>query len=53
MHGRYRSWCNEKGLPPLPPDKIAGELRQLFDKAGLLIEERGKELVVTGLAMAE
>ncbi len=53
MHGRYRSWCKENGLNPLPPDTIASELRELFDKAGLPIEARGKDdLVVRGLRLA-
>jgi D5 protein-like len=52
MHGRYRSWCEENGLNPLPPDTIASELRELFDKAGLPIEARGKDLVVRGLSLA-
>ena len=52
MHGRYRSWCKENGLRPLPPDTIASELRELFDKAGLPIEARGKDLVVRGLSLA-
>ena len=53
MHGRYKSWCEENGYSPLPPDTIASELRRLFDKAGLMIEERGKDLVVCGLTLAE
>jgi hypothetical protein len=53
LHGRYREWCEENGHRQLAPDAIASELRSLFDKAGLPIEERGKDVVVRGLALAE
>ena len=50
---RYKLWCEERGYAALPPDTIANELRGLFDKAGLMIEKRGNDLVVCGLALAE
>jgi hypothetical protein len=53
MHPRYQRWCEENGFAQFPPDTIARELRTLFDKVGLPIEERGEDLVVRGLALAE
>jgi hypothetical protein len=50
---RYQTWCLENGHAQLPPDAIACELRNLFEKAGLPIEGRGNDVVVRGLALAE
>jgi len=53
LHDRYRRWCDENRYRRLPPAKIASELKDLFNEVGLKIEERGKNLVICGLALAD
>jgi hypothetical protein len=51
IHRDYRDWCATKGIEPLPAAQIGLLLAELFDGAGLSIQERDGKLIAIGVAL--
>jgi len=47
----YDSWCNSRGIEPLPAAKLGNALAKLFEGAGIAIAEQDGRRIALGIAM--
>src|SRR5262245_47778787 len=53
IHQAYRDWCGAKDIDPLPAGQIGLLLAEMFDGAGLSIEERDGRLLAVGVSVRQ
>ena len=51
LRREYRRWCTAQGVMPLADSEIVPALVELFDNAGIAIEERGRRMVAVGVSL--
>jgi hypothetical protein len=51
IHRRYKQWCLDRGFAPLPGKRIAHELADLFDDAGIPVVERNGKMIALDVSV--
>jgi hypothetical protein len=51
IHRRYKAWCAEKNIEPLPAIQIGDALAELFEKAGIAVTQERGRLIAAGVAL--